>query len=148
MYEWLLAVHILAAGLWFGSGVSLLVVGRRVMASGREAFAQWVRPATWWGGRAHPAAGLVLLLTGPGIVSAADYDFGEPWIVIALVGLFVLFAIGGGLVGRTAGALDRAIDAGDGAAVDTLGRKLLSFTVLEMAILTIVIVDMVVKPGL
>jgi hypothetical protein len=146
MYEWLLAVHILAAGLWLGSGVSLLVVGRRVLAQGRDAFAQWVGPATWWGGRAHPAAGLVLLLTGPGIISAAEYDWGEPWIVIALVGLFVLFAIGGGLVGRTAGALDRAIASGGD--VDGLGRKLLRFTLLEMAILAIVIVDMTVKPGL
>jgi uncharacterized membrane protein len=143
----LLSLHVLAAALWFGSGLAINVVTRRILADPSR-IASLAEPMNWWAGRAHPAAGLVLLLTGPGIVAEAGYSFGDPWILIALVGLIALFIYGGAVVGRSGTALvERAqTDAGGGVREDA--QRLLTLMTIETVILGLIIVDMVVKPGL
>jgi hypothetical protein len=148
-YELLLSLHVLAAAAWFGSGLAITVTAYRALAAGREAFGAVQPAAGWWAGRAHPAAGVVLLLTGFGLVAEADIGLGEPWIVLGLVGLVALFAFGGAFVGRTSDDLSGRIAEAGGMteALLPLAERLLLFTRIESAVLALVIVNMVVKPG-
>lgn len=149
-YELLLSIHILAAALWFGSGLAITAMAYRALADTPRSFSTFAVPAGWWAGRAHPAAGVVLLLTGPAMLAQADISFGEPWVIIGLVGLVALFAIGGAFVGRTSDDLVRQLREGDGAVTPELrpqAQRLLLYTRIESALLALMIVDMVVKPG-
>ena len=150
-YELLLFLHVLAMATWFGSGLAITVVAFRLLGVGREAFASFVVPAGWWAGRAHPAAAVVLLLTGFGLIGDSDaYGFGDTWVWLGLVGWVVLLAIGGALIGRTSDAMVKRIQSGgEGALADVDGqaRRLLLYTRIELALLVLVIADMVAKPG-
>ena len=149
-YELLKTLHILAIATWFGSGLAITVIGIRALAEGRQPFSTFAMHAGWWAGKAHPAAGLVLLLTGFAMIADADISIGETWIVIALVGLVAAMGLGGALVGRTSDDLMKRIKADGGMDDETTAdaRRLLLYTRLELAILVLVIADMVAKPGL
>lgn len=150
LFELLLAIHILAIATWFGSGIAITVIGRRLLAAGPEPFSSFALGAGWWAGRAHPAAGVLLLVTGFGMIADADISLGEPWIVIALGGLVVAMGLGGAVIGQASERLDKGIvDAGGTmtAELRPLADRLLLASQVETAILVLAIVDMVVKPG-
>lgn len=148
-YELLKTLHVLAMGLWFGSGIAILVMATRAR-SNATAFGTFAVNAGWWAGRAHPAAGVVLLLTGFAMVAEADLDLGETWIWLGIAGLVLVFAIGGALVGRTSDALTKEIEGAGGVLTEQsrpLADQLLLYARLELAVLVLVVADMVAKPG-
>lgn len=147
-YELLLSLHILAMATWFGSSLAITAMGFMSLKTGPESFGTFMLPATKWAGKAHPAAGVVLLLTGFAMVADADYSF-DAWLILAVVGLVVAMGIGGGLIGRTADGLVKRMEAGSMTAEEltTGARQLLLYTRIELVILVLVIVDMVAKPG-
>ena len=149
-YELLLSLHILSAALWFGSSLAITVISYRLIATGNGAgLAGFVPAAGWWAGRAHPAAGIALLVTAGLMIADANLDF-ELWIGLALAGWFIAGGLGGSLIGPSAKALEEDLQAGGGVLTDSsraIGARLLLGTRLELAILTLVIVDMVAKPG-
>jgi len=150
MFDTLKTLHVLAIATWFGSGAAITVMGIRALKTGVAPFGSFIVNATAWAGRAHPAAGVVLLLTGFGMVADRDYPLGEPWIVIAIVGLVVAMGMGGAVIGRAAGELTDAVKEGEGVLPESkrgVADRMLLFTRLELTILVIVIADMVVKPG-
>ena len=135
---------------WFGSGLAIVVMGIRALKTGTGPFSSFVVNASEWASRAHPAAGVLLLLTGIGMVVDADLSFGEPWILIALAGLFVAMAIGGALIGRTSSGLVKSVAANGGTLPEAerpAADRLLLYSRIELAIVVIVIADMVAKPG-
>jgi hypothetical protein len=146
-YELLLSLHIIAAGLYLGSGIAIWVLSQRILAVDPPAFGTFARQAGWWASKAHPAAAVVLLLAGFGMVADADIDF-DTWIILGLIGWLAGGAVGGGGVGRAGRALEDAITREDGAGIMTSANRLLLLARVESAILILVIVDMVVKPGL
>jgi Predicted integral membrane protein (DUF2269) len=151
LYELLLTLHLLAIATWFGSGLAITVMGFRALKAGTGPFSSLVVNASAWASRAHPAAGVLLLLTGIGMVADAGYSFGELWIVIALAGIFAAMGVGGGLIGRTSAELVQSIGANGGTLAETerpAAERLLLYSRIETAILVIVIIDMVAKPGL
>ena len=148
-YELLLTLHILAAALWFGSGIAITVMGYRALASDPPTFGPVALHAGWWAGRAHPAAAVVILIAGILMVIDADLSFGEAWISIALAGWVILMALGGAAVGPASTKLATAIQERGGYSDELrpLASRVLLFSRIETAILVIVIADMVAKPG-
>jgi hypothetical protein len=147
-YELLLTLHILAMATWFGSSLAITAMGFMSLKTGPEAFGTFTLPATKWASRAHPAAGVVLLLTGFAMVADANYDF-ELWIILAIVGLVVAMGIGGALIGKTADGIVKRLEAGSMTTdeLTTDARQLLLYTRIELVIVVLVVVDMVAKPG-
>jgi hypothetical protein len=148
-YELLLTIHILSIATWFGSSMAIMVIGTHALNTDRGAFSSFAVGATAWAGKAHPAAGVLLLVTGFAMVGDADIGF-EPWVVIALVGLIAAMGVGGALIGRTAGDIVKSIQANGGTLPESdrpLGSRLLTYSRIELAILVLVIADMVIKPG-
>ncbi len=149
-YELLLTLHILAMATWFGSSLAITAMGFMSMRTGPESFGGFMLPATAWAGKAHPAAGVVLLLTGFGLIGDSDaYGFGDTFIILAIIGLVVGMGIGGALIGRTADGMVKRIEGGTLTAeeLSTDGRKLLLYTRIELVVLVLVVADMVAKPG-
>ncbi len=149
-YELLLFLHILAMATWFGSGLAIMVLATRAQKVEGQAFGTFAINAGWWAGRAHPAAGVVLLLTGFGMVAEADLDLGETWLILALIGLIVAFGIGGALIGRTSTELSKALEANGGNYTSEhrdLANQAILYSRMELAVLVLVIADMVAKPG-
>lgn len=150
-YELLLFLHVLAIATWFGSAVAIMVLTARSVEVGGQVFGSFIVNAGWWAGRAHPAAGVVLLLTGFGMVADADLSLGETWVWLGILGLVVAMGIGGGLIGRTADRLTSAIQAQGGSMTPDLrplADQLLLYVRLELVVVVLVIADMVAKPGL
>jgi len=147
-YELLLSLHILSIATWFGSGLALTALGFITLRTGPEVYGSFTVAAGRWASIAHPLAGVLLLLTGFGLVADGDWDF-DTWLILGLVGLVVAMGIGGALIGRTAGDMVKRIEGGTMTAEELTdsGRRLLLYTRLELAVLVLVIVDMVAKPG-
>lgn len=147
-YELLLSLHILAIATWFGSNAAITVISMRALKTGPETFGTFMVPVGWWASRAHPTAGVVLLLTGFAMVADADWSF-DAWLILGVAGLVAAMGIGGALIGQTAGRLTEQLERGTITAEELSdgGAKLLLYTRIELAILVLVIVDMVAKPG-
>ncbi len=150
LFEFLKTIHVLSIATWFGSGLAINIIGMRLLATGAGPFSSFVLNAGWWAGRAHPAAGVLLLLTGFGMVADADISIGKPWIIIGIVGLFAAMGIGGGMIGKASESLMKGIEASGGtmtAEHRPLAERLFLGSRIEAGILLLVIVDMVIKPG-
>lgn len=149
-YELLLVLHIAAVALWFGSGLAITVMGYRALATDPPSFGPVALNAGWWAGRAHPAAGGTILVAGILMVLDADRSFGDAWIIIGLAGWVVLSAIGGAVIGKTSDELVKNIREGGGftAEMRPLASRLLLASRIESALLFLIIVDMVTKPGM
>ena len=148
--ELLLFLHILAMATWFGSGLAIMVLATRALSAGGTAFGTFALNAGWWAGRAHPAAGVILLLTGFGMLAEADIDFGQTWVILGLIGLLVGFAVGGALIGRTAGQLEKSLQGSGGSLTEEqrpIAERVVLYSRLELVVLVLVIADMVAKPG-
>ena len=149
-YELLLFLHILAIATWFGSSLAIMVLATRAIGVGGAPFGTFALNAGWWAGRAHPAAGVVLLLTGFGMVAEGDLSMGELWLTLAVIGLVVAMGIGGALIGRSASELEKRITANGGSMGEDarpIADKVILYSRIELAILVLVIADMVAKPG-
>ena len=149
-YELLLFLHVLAIATWFGSGLAILVLSTRALKGDLASFGPFAVNAGWWASRAHPAAGVVLLLTGFGMVADADLSLGDTWLWLGLVGLVAALGIGGALIGRTSDQLVKQIEGAGGVATEesrTLGNQLLLYARIELVVLVLVVADMTAKPG-
>lgn len=148
MYELLLTLHIVAAALYFGSGLAIWVISQRLLTTAPASYGPFALQAGWWAGKAHPAALLLLIIAGGGMMADAGYSWGEPWVILALAGWFVLGGIGGGGVANTGRDLEAAFDrqAPEGE-IHAVASKLHLFMRIETVILVLVIADMVIKPG-
>ena len=147
-YELLLTLHILGAGLWLGSGIAITVITYRLASLRDTALGPFMSSVQWWAGRAHPAASVVILLAGFGMVADADLSLGETWIVLGLIGWVIAGALGGRFIGPTAEKL--VVEAGPGGGgvdVKATADRLLLFMRIESALLVVLIAIMVSKPG-
>lgn len=149
-YELLLSLHILSAALYIGSALAITVISYRLLAVGSGSFPAFLDSAGWWAGRAHPAAAMALLVTAILMIVDADLSFGELWISLALAGWLLAGFIGGGLITRTGQQLGAELARSGGTLTETsraLTDRFLLYARLEVAVLVLVVVDMVVKPG-
>ena len=149
-YELLQFLHVLAIATWFGSALAIMVLATRSVGVGGMPFGTFALNAGWWAGRAHPAAGVILLLTGFGMVAEGDLSMGELWLTLALIGLVVAMGIGGALIGRTASDLEKRITGNGGAMPEDarpIADRLILYARIELAVLVLVIADMVAKPS-
>ncbi len=151
MYDFLLTVHILAALVWVGGGISMHILGRRVLKRGdAEEIYKFSAEVNVIGMRIYAPTSLILLVAGILLVNEAGYDFSQLWITLAFVGWIISFIIGVGYYGPQDKKL-QALVAADGptasGAVENV-RQALMVNSIEILILTLVVVDMTIKPGL
>jgi uncharacterized membrane protein len=113
--RWLHFAHVLAAIVWIGGGVMLMLIGVRARSgTDPHAMTQFARIVPWVGIRALTPAVAVLLATGVWMVLAnAAWSFSAFWVQLAL-GLFALaFLVGVVYMSRVGIQLNRVESSGE-----------------------------------
>jgi uncharacterized membrane protein len=150
LYDWLLFAHVLAAMVWVGGLVMLLVVGTRTRREGDpDAVARFVRGLRVLGPAVLAPAGVLLLMFGIWMVAdSTAWSFGQTWVRIGLTLLIASVVVGAAYLSRTGVAAERAVAAGDHSeAARQLGRWAWGIGVI-LVLLVAATWDMVVKPAL
>lgn len=150
LYEALLALHIIAAGVWFGGGFALQWFALRARRRGPAALGTFAIDVEWYGQRFNLAASLLLIIAGFGLVAEGNWSLGDAWISIALGAWILSFIVGAGYLGPTSKKVGQQLEASGGTAspeTQTLIDRLFLISRIELAVLLLVVVDMVVKPG-
>ena len=152
MYDLLISLHVLAAVLWVGGGVTLHILMRRALKlPDRRAQHERFTELEWLGERFYPIFSIVLIIAAILLVTEDDHgwEFGDTFIQIGLAGWIISFLIGIGFYGRE-GKKRAALVETEGPespAVAASFRRTAMVNSFELLILLIVVVDMTTKPG-
>jgi uncharacterized membrane protein len=94
-YEFLLFVHITAAVIWLGGAFTFQVYGLAVRRGGDpEEMARFAGRAGFLGERMFVPASLVVILAGIGLMIDGNWDWGQLWVIFALVTFAASFLTG------------------------------------------------------
>ena len=150
-YEWLLFFHIAAAIVWLGSGVAVQVLAFR--ANSAEDPARMVtiaHEAEWFGMRIFLPSSLTVLVLGIILTVDGPWDFGQTWIILALIGWGLSFVTGAAFLGPESGRIGKllAAEGPESPAVRARIQRMFLVSRIELVLLYLIVLDMVVKPGL
>lgn len=149
MSDTLLVIHIIAVAAWLGGNLTLAFAGSMT----RDADAGTRR---WWaatqGNMARiyfNVAGILVLLTGIGLVVDADrYSFSDPFVSIGFLAVVIGALLGIFVFGPGCRELVAAIDEGDEAGERSTTSRLTAVGMVDTLVLIVTIVAMVAKWGL
>jgi uncharacterized membrane protein len=145
MYLVFKTIHVVAAIVWLGAGLTFQVMNRRVRADAtRTGFL--AEQGAWFGRIFFPAAAVTTLVAGIVMVLVSDLSFGDLWITVGFVGIAASILVGAVFISRTTAALQVATDAGDAAGMRAAASRLDLLGWVDMAILFTVVGFMVYKP--
>lgn len=147
--SWLHVLHVLAAMVWVGGGVTLSVMALHARSStDPRPIAAFARLLPFMGIRVLMPSVVIVLITGVWMVLAGtEFSFSQAWVRVGL-GLFAAaFLVGAVYMSRIGIQLDRAAQTDSSA---TRLRGLLDRWIAGYAIVLLILVvavwDMVVKP--
>jgi uncharacterized membrane protein len=148
-YHAYLLLHVVAAVVWLGGGLTLTILGTRI-AKQRDAarMVAFAKDAEWVGNHVFVPASLLVLLFGFLMIHEGPASFGQLWIQLAL-GLFAATFLTGALfLGPQAGKIAKLIgQLGEQAPeVQQQIRRVLLVSRLDLLTLYSVVVVMVAKP--
>jgi uncharacterized membrane protein len=149
LYEAIVFVHVFAAIIWVGGAFYFQVkIAQFRRANDNAGFLQLGRDAEHIGQRLFMPASIVVLLAGIAMVWYGPYSF-ELWIALALVGIVLTALTGAIYLGPQGGRLARlAEEKGvDDPAVTAMRDRLITVSRIDYAVLSLIVLDMVFKPG-
>ena len=149
LYELFLALHILAAIAWIGSGFMLLVLaGRAARQPDGEALGRVIDDTADLGGKLFIPASLLTFAMGLALVIDGPWTFDQLWIVLALAGFAATFCTGA-LILKPRGDRIAELRRRDGRMsreATYTARRMLALGRLDYVVLVMVVVDMALKP--
>jgi uncharacterized membrane protein len=150
--DFLITVHVLAAILWVGGGVTIHILFRRALRlTDPRATHERVRELEWVGQHFYPAFSIVLLAAGIWLVSRDDsgFEFGDTFVQLGFAGWIVSFLIGIGFYEREGKKRTAIVEAEgpESPAVAASIQRTAMVNSFELLILLLVVVDMTTKPG-
>ena len=148
-YSFFKFVHVLAVVIWVGGATFVQALSLRVLAStDPRRKAEFAGDAEVVGMRLFVPASLVVLLAGIAMMVNAHFDWGQLWIVFALVVYGFSFATGAGFLGPESGRIKQAIEThgADAPIVTERIRRILVVSRIELVLLFGIVFAMVVKP--
>ena len=150
-YEWLLFFHIAAAVVWLGGGVAIQVLAIRANRTDDPARMTTIaHEAEWFGTRIFLPSSLLVLVLGIILTIDGPWDFGQTWVILALIGYGLSFVTGAAFLGPESGRIGKllAADGPDSPAVQARIQRIFLVSRIELVLLYLIVLDMVVKPGL
>ena len=151
LVETLKTVHVLAAVIWVGGAVTLQLFAIRATSSGDPAKLIELGPnAEWIGKRVFTPASVLVLVMGIWMtIERPEVAFGDTWIVIGLAGIIFSALVGSIFLGPESGRIAKLIEAKGPTDPEVPRRMSRLFLVsrIELAVLLLVVIDMVVRPG-
>ncbi len=149
MYDFLLTVHVLAAIVWLGGSIMLLVLGNLLRRAGVERRTEFTRLTERVGNLVFAPASVVLIVAGTLLVDEVGYEYSDTWVTLGYVGWFLSFLLGVAFYPREGKRRERLIES---AGMDDPGvlrslNRVLAVAAIDTLIITLVVVDMTTKPG-
>lgn len=149
LYKAIVFVHVFAAIVWVGGAFFFQVkIAQFKRANDNAGFLQLGKDAEDIGQRLFMPASVIVLLSGIAMVWYGPYAF-ELWITLALIGIVATALTGSLFLGPTGGKIARlAEEKGvDDPGVTAMRDRLVTVSRVDYAVLVLVVLDMVFKPG-
>ena len=143
-------LHVLSVIVWVGGGIMFQILLARARRAGPESTAEFNRHAEWTSQRVFMPSSFAALIFGIATVIAGDYDWGDTWITLGLVGFAISAITGMAVLGPTAKKMKAIVEErgpNDPVAAH-MARRLDLFGKIDLVVLIAVVFDMIVKPGL
>lgn len=145
----LLTLHIIFVAGWLGANVVQMLLAPRFDKAGGAGNLEWSRAVHWFGQRYYPVVGVVVLLTGIGLVTldSSPYEFGSGFVVVGIVVVILAAILGGAVFGPLAAKRVAALESGDTGTAKTLLSRIIGFGVFDTALVVLALLAMVDKWG-
>lgn len=143
------AVHVLAAVVWVGGGAALMALALRAdRAIDNAELAVIGRQAEWVGTRVFTPASFVVLGFGIAMIEKGGHDWGQFWVLFALVGWAISAATGILFLGPKTKILGQLYETRGPDDPDFLRqlRTVLTIARFDAVLLLLIVVDMTAKP--
>jgi uncharacterized membrane protein len=147
-YTTLKVLHVLAAVIWLGGAAMLTVLAIRARRQSGEALVAIFREVALLAPRIFVPASLVLVLTGFALVATGSLPY-DLWVVLAIVGWAINFLTGLLVLTPQTKRAESLLEEHGSTSEAALGQvqRVLMLARIDLVVLTLVIVDMIVKPG-
>ena len=145
-----LAIHILSAVIWVGGDVTLTVLGIVFERRGEgETLGALGRMGAWIGTRVYTPTLVVTLVFGIILMQKGNFDWGQFWVIFALVGWAIAALVGVGFVGPELGRIDEAarMHGPDSPEVAMRVKRLFMIFRFDTVLLLLIVVNMAAKPS-
>lgn len=152
VYNSLKVLHVLSAITWLGSAIFVQVLVTRVLRENDPAHLGMIsRDVAEMSERLFMPASIATLVFGVALVAyAPQWSFTDPWVLIGLGGILATIVTGAGFLGPEAKRLGQLQADGHTAAepeVQARIRRIMAISRIDLAVLVLVVVAMVFKPG-
>lgn len=134
----LLTLHIAAIAGWLGANFVQLVLAPRFDKVGGEARKHWTEMTEWMGTRYYAVIGVLILVTGIGLVSldTTPWEFSDPFVGVGIAVVIVGAVMGGAVFSPLTKKRLAAFESGD----ETAAKAALSKISLAGAFDTLLVV--------
>lgn len=144
----LLVLHIAAAGTWLGANMVQAVVPGMVAKQSQEAAAGWFRVAGQLSSRFYMPVGIVVLLTGVGLVLLDDaIGFGSVFVTIGFAMVIIGALFGKFVFDPGSEAAAQAIETADQGAIKSAVGRIARFGTVDTLLVLFTMYAMVVRLG-
>jgi uncharacterized membrane protein len=147
--KFLLTAHVLAAVIWVGGSVLLLLLGYYLRGRDIETRVEYTRWTEWLGPRVFAPMSVIVIIAG---VLLADrlYDFDQTWLTLGFIGWGISFVFGVAFYPREGAKREKLIEqngTGHELVAESINRVLTVATI-DTIVVVLVVIDMTTKPGL
>jgi uncharacterized membrane protein len=149
-YTILKMFHVLFAVLWVGGAITVNIFATRAVRSNDgPRIATLAKETEFIGQRIFFPTSVLVLLFGIFSVLKGHIGFTTTWVILGLVGIGLTIVTGSTFLGPQSKKIGELIDArgGDDPEVNRRLARLVSVARIDLVVLTLVVVDMVLKPG-
>lgn len=148
MRNTLLVLHILGVATWFGANMVLAFAGPRAANATAETRRWWAETQGSMARVLYNVAGVLVLITGVGLVLDSGVSFGSTFVTVGFVAVIIGAVLGMAVFGPGTRKLAAAIEAGDEATEKSLNGRLAVFGAIDSLVIVFAIAAMVGKWGL
>jgi uncharacterized membrane protein len=149
-YDTLKFFHVLAAITWVGSAIYAQALATKVMREGDPArLAATAKDIGDLGKRLITPAAIAVLVLGVWIVAVSAWNFTDTWVLLGLAGIAATIATGAGFLGPESERLGKLTAERDPSDPEIQRRikRIFAVSRVDLVVLTLVVADMVFKPG-
>ena len=151
VYNTLKLVHILAAIVWVGGGIFVQIYATRLIRSqDTPQLMRFAKDIERIGTTIFTPASILVLLMGIWMVwYSPAWKLTQLWVILGLVGIANTIVVGAAFLGPEAGRLGRLTEerGPEDPEVQRRIRRIFAISRYDLAVLVLVVIDMVVKPG-
>jgi uncharacterized membrane protein len=148
-YQTWKAIHVLAAIVWVGGGVMLQLLAIQILKTNDpDRLAKFAKDVEYVSLRTFIPASLVLLALGFVLMDQGGWEY-KFWVIFALVGFAISFLSGVLVISPESGRIAKLTAERGGVDEEIAGRieRLLLYSRVELALIALIAMDMVLKPG-